>query len=392
MKSWRRSLTSARGIMERLCAGNAELRRRVEVLVCADDDSGELPPVGGDLEGTGAYQPNAVNVAPRVDLQPGSLFAGRYKLREKLGEGGMGIVWVADQTEPVQRRVALKVIKAADDSRRLLAASSRNGRAGPDGPSQYRQSLRCGHQRRWPTLLRHGTHQGHTAHEVLRRSQALAETRLELFVPVCQAVQHAHQKGIIHRDLKPSNILIGLYDGSPVPKVIDFGVAKATGPRLSKQSIYTEIGSLIGTLEYMSPEQAELNNLDIDMRSDIYALGVILYELLTGGVPFSRADLKSAGFGEMLRIIKEVEPPKPSTRLSGTGTLPSVAACRHTEPSKLSRLVRGELDWIVMKCLEKDRSRRTKRPTGYRWTSNTISPMSRWPQDRHRQPIACASL
>src|SRR3989440_10740330 len=159
--------------------------------------------------------------------------------------------------------------------------------------------------------------------------------RLELFVPVCQAVQHAHQKGVIHRDLKPSNILVGLYDDRPVPKVIDFGVAKAVGSRLSDRSIYTEVGSLVGTLEYMSPEQAEPNNIDIDTRTDVYALGAVLHELLTGTVPFSRGELQSAGFVEMLRIIKEVEPATPSTKLSGSGTLANAAAARRTEPHNL---------------------------------------------------------
>src|SRR5207244_976787 len=189
--------------------------------------------------------------------------------------------------------------------------------------------------------------------------------RLEPFIPVCQAVQHAHQKGIIHRDLKPSNVLVALYDGRPVPKVIDFGVAKAAGQPLTEKTLVTGFGAIVGTLEYMSPEQAEINQLDIDTRSDIYSLGVLLYELLAGSTPFSKKDLEKAGMMEMLRVIREDEPSKPSTKLSTADGLPTLAANRGTEPAKLTRLVRGELDWIVMKALEKDRNRRYETANGF---------------------------
>ncbi|HLN27876.1 MAG TPA: serine/threonine-protein kinase, partial [Gemmataceae bacterium] len=346
--------------LDRECANNPELRRRLLVLLKAHDDSGNLPPAD-DL--TGAFKPAAAIL--KGALSAGQVFAGRYKLREKLGEGGMGEVWVADQSEPVQRRIALKVIKTGLDSARLLARFE-----------QERQALALMDHPNIAKVLDAGVSDDGQSYFVMELVKGLSLTkycddarlspkeRLELFIPVCQAVQHAHQKGIIHRDLKPSNILIGLYDGRPVPKVIDFGVAKATGPRLSEQSIYTEVGALVGTLEYMSPEQAELNNLDIDTRADIYSLGVVLYELLTGSPPFTRQQLRSAAFTEMLRIIREVEPPKPSARLSSSDLLPSIAAKRKLEPQRLTRLVHGDLDWIVMKCLEKDRGRRYETANG----------------------------
>src|SRR5262249_29352528 len=333
--------TERAAVLERECGGDADLRRQVEALLQAHDDPVELP----------AAAPEPMGAYPS-DVEPGQVIAGRYKLREKLGQGGMGTVFVADQTEPVQRRVALKIIRAGLDTHHLLARFE-----------QERQALALMDHPNIAKVFDAGMDQAQRPYFAMELVKGLPLTkycdeaklsprqRLELFIPVCQAVQHAHQKGIIHRDLKPSNILVGLYDGRPVPKVIDFGVAKATGPRLTPQSVYTEVGSMIGTFEYMSPEQAELNNLDIDTRSDIYALGVILYELLTGAVPFSRKELEKAGLAEMLRVIKEIEPAKPSTKLSHSGTLPSIAANRHTEPAKLTKLVRGELDWIVMKAL-----------------------------------------
>jgi tetratricopeptide (TPR) repeat protein len=327
------------------------LRRRVQGLLAAHNHS--AGPLNAPAGGTGVYSPSD---SPPVAV--GMVFAGRYKLREILGEGGMGTVYVADQTDPVQRRVALKVIRGGLNAAGLLARFE-----------QERQALALMDHPNIAKVFDAGVANGtpYFAMELIKGvpithycddAKLTPRQRLELFIPVCQAVQHAHQKGIIHRDLKPSNVLIGLYDGKPVPKVIDFGVAKATGARLSENSIYTEVGSLLGTLEYMAPEQAELNNLDIDTRADVYALGVILYELLTGAVPFTRNELQGVGFAEMLRTIKEVEPAKPSTKLSGSGSLPAVAACRGLDPRMLTQQLRGELDWIAMKCLEKERSRR----------------------------------
>ena len=188
--------------------------------------------------------------------------------------------------------------------------------------------------------------------------------RLELFLPVCQAIQHAHQKGIIHRDIKPSNVLVALYDDKPVPKVIDFGVAKATGQSLTEKTLLTGFGALVGTPEYMSPEQADLNNLDVDTRSDVYSLGVLLYELLTGSTPLDRKSLGAAALLEVLRIVREVEAPRPSTKLSSSEALPSIAACRNLEPARLTQLLQGELDWVLLKALEKDRTRRYETANG----------------------------
>jgi tetratricopeptide (TPR) repeat protein len=291
--------------------------------------------------------------------QPGVLIAGRYTLQEKIGEGGMGEVWVAKQSEPVKRQVAIKLIKPGMDSRAVLQRFE-----------QERQALAILDHPNIAKVLDGGVTPGGQPFFVMELVHGLPLTRfcdeatlapkdrLELFVPICQAVQHAHQKGIVHRDLKPSNILVTLIDGRPVPKVIDFGVAKAIAGKLTEESPSTQFGAIIGTLEYMSPEQAGLSVEDIDTRADVYSLGVILYELLTGLRPIDATRLRNAALTEMVRIIREEEPSKPSTRLSMDESLPSLAARRDTEPRKLMRMLRGDLDWVVMKCLEKQRDRR----------------------------------
>src|SRR5712671_3478613 len=272
---------------------------------------------------------------------------------------------MAEQEEPVRRRVALKVIKLGMDTKSVIARfdAERQALAMMDHPNIARV-LDAGTTENGRPFFVMELVKGIPITTYCDQQHLTPRERLELFVPVCHAVQHAHQKGVIHRDLKPTNVLVALYDGRPVPKVIDFGVAKATGPKLTERTLFTEFGSVVGTPQYMSPEQAEINQLDIDTRSDLYSLGVLLYELLTGSTPFSKKDLEKAGMLEMLRVIREQEPSKPSTKLSTADGLPTLAANRSMEPAKLTKLVRGELDWIVMKALEKDRNRRYETANG----------------------------
>jgi tetratricopeptide (TPR) repeat protein len=337
--------------LDSVCGQDYQLRARVEGLLRSHQQAGSF------LEQPLFVDAAIVQPSPPGE-QPGAVI-GPYQLLEPLGEGGMGTVFLAAQSRPVQRRVALKVIKPGMDSAQVLARfeAERQALALMDHPhiAKVHDAGTTETGRPYFVMELVG---GVPITRYCDEHRLTIRKRLELFVPVCQAVQHAHQKGIIHRDLKPSNVLVVEYDGKPVVKVIDFGVAKAIGPRLSEEPSLTEVGQVVGTLEYMSPEQAELNPLDIDTRSDIYSLGVLVYELLTGSTPLERQRLGQVPLLEVLRIIREEEPPTPSTRLSTTEGLPSVAANRSLEPRKLSGQVRGELDWIVMKCLEKDRSRR----------------------------------
>jgi tetratricopeptide (TPR) repeat protein len=313
---------------------------------------------GDFLKGHSSPPGTVATLAESVMEKPGTLI-GPYKVLEQIGVGGMGVVFLAEQQQPVRRQVALKVVKPGLDSRQVIGRfeAERQALALMDHPHIARVLDAGATEAGRPYFVMELVH-GIPITRYCDEHRLKPRARLELFLPVCQAVQHAHQKGIIHRDLKPSNVLITLYDVQPVPKVIDFGVAKATGPRLTEQTQFTEFGAVVGTPEYMSPEQAEPNQLDIDTRSDIYSLGVLLYELLTGTTPLERKRLKGAALLEVLRLIREEEPPRPSARLSTLEELPTVAANRGLEPQKLSVQVRGELDLVVMKCLEKDRNRR----------------------------------
>jgi tetratricopeptide (TPR) repeat protein len=362
------------GFLGRECGDDEELRWRVETLLYAHDASSsyliEPPPApadetGGftpDPRGPGA-QPPTLDYGP--EHAPGAVIAGRYTLVNKIGEGGMGEVWVARQSEPVKRKVALKIIKPGMDSRQVVARFEleRQALALMDHPNIARVldgGLTPAGQPYFVMELVNGLPLTRYCDEL----RLTPRERLELFVPVCQAVQHAHQKGVIHRDLKPSNILVTVVDGKGLPKVIDFGVAKATSGKLTDETMSTQFGSVVGTLEYMAPEQAGLSGQDVDTRADIYSLGVLLYELLTGLKPHDGRRLRQAALSEMLRIIQEEEPSKPSTRLSTEASLPSLASSRRTEPRRLTAMLRGELDWVVMKCLEKQRDRRYETANG----------------------------
>jgi serine/threonine protein kinase/tetratricopeptide (TPR) repeat protein len=291
---------------------------------------------------------------------------GRYRLLQQIGEGGFGIVFMAEQTEPVQRKVALKVIKAGMDSREIIARfeAERQALAMMDHPNIARVLDGGTTPSRRPYFVMELV-KGIPITEYCDQGQLSTRDRLELFIKVCRAVQHAHQKGVIHRDLKPGNVLVTLHDGEPVPKVIDFGVAKALDQKLTEKTLFTRFEQMIGTPAYMSPEQAALGGLDIDTRSDIYSLGVLLYELLTGVTPLDAEILRKGALDQIRRMIRETDPPTPSTRLRAmSDRLVDVARCRQTQPVTLSRLVRGDLDWVTMKCLEKDRQRRYETVNG----------------------------
>ncbi len=343
--------------LQQACAGDPALLAEIESLLQAEKDAGSF---------LRERKPSpAVTVDEPVTERPGMVI-GPYKLLEQIGEGGFGIVFIAEQQAPIRRRVALKVLKPGMDTRQVIARfeAERQALAIMDHPNIARVFDGGATPTGRPYFVMEFV-KGVPITQFCDEQTLSPRQRLELFIPVCQAIQHAHQKGVIHRDLKPSNILVSRHDTTPVVKVIDFGVAKALGQELTDKTLFTGVAQIIGTPLYMSPEQAGMSDLDVDTRSDIYSLGVLLYELLTGSTPVAKEKFKKAAYDEIRRIIRDEEPPKPSTRLSESkDALPLISAQRQTEPATLTKLVRGELDWIVMKCLEKDRNRRYETANG----------------------------
>ena len=340
--------------LERACRDNPALRQRIESLLAAsqrDDSFLALPDTQLVDE-------------PSQDAAVGQAI-GPYKLLENIGEGGFGVVYMAEQQKPVRRTVAIKVIKPGMDSRQVIARFEAE-----------RQALAMMDHPHITKVLDAGTTSSGRPYFVMELVKGVPITtycdqrrltlpqRLQLFVSVCQAIQHAHSKGVIHRDIKPGNVLVAAYDDRPIVKVIDFGIAKATGQQLTEATLHTGFGAVVGSMEYMSPEQASFNQLDIDTRSDVYSLGVLLYELLTGSPPLTTEQLRQIGLLESLKTIREQEPPRPSMRVSTDEGLPSLAASRSTEPARLAALLRGDLDWVVMKAIDKNRDRRYETVSG----------------------------
>ena len=347
--------------LQQACGTNLELHRQVTALLNAyenNHDFLECPPVELESPGSG-MDPRRTMASPLVE-QPGTV-VGHYKLVEQIGEGGMGVVYMAEQTEPVRRKVALKIIKPGMDSRQVMARfeAERQALAMMDHPN-IAKVLDAGATESGRPYFVMELVQGVPITEYCDECHLTTPERLALFTTVCQAVQHAHQKGVIHRDLKPTNVLVAMQDGRPAPKIIDFGVAKAIRGELTEQTLTNAFVQMVGTPLYMSPEQAELSPLGVDTRSDVYSLGVLLYELLTGSTPFDSDRLQNAPYDELRRIIREEEPPRPSARIStlAAGLATTVAERRRTDTRRLLQAVRGELDWIVMKALDKDRTRR----------------------------------
>ena len=337
--------------IQKSCGDNRELLTSVRTLLKYHDSKSFLdaPIFESDI---------TLDESPISEV-PGTVI-GRYKLLEKIGEGGMAVVYMAEQTEPIHRKVALKIIKLGMDTKSVIARFEveRQALAMMDHPN-IAKVLDAGATETGRPYFVMELVTGVSITEYCDKNNLSTKERLALFIQVCNAVQHAHQKGIIHRDIKPTNVMVTRYESRPIPKVIDFGIAKATNQRLTEKTLFTRYAHIIGTPAYMSPEQADLGDTDVDTRSDIYSLGILLYELLTGTTPFSEEELHKAGYLEMQRVIREQEPQKPSTKLSTLGkTLTDIAKYRASTPDLLTKTIRGDLDWIVMKALEKARDRR----------------------------------